>query len=516
MLNKPVTVEILSDDAEKIAQGRRFKAVFPGLLMILALAALDQNIVSTALPRIVTSLGGLGQIAWVVTAFLLCSTVTTPLYGKLSDMYGRKRLFFVAVLIFLFGSILCGLAGTMEQLILFRGVQGLGAGGLVTLTQTTIGDFVPPRERAKYQGYFSAVITLCSIAGPLLGGVITEALSWRWIFYVNVPIGAVALTIIGIGLPRGLTSKKHDVDYTGIVLLTFSTTAFLSLLGLAGKSSGGIVVTLAVAAILGSGLLIWRETVAAEPVIPLKLFRNRVFVVATMATSLNFVALQGVGLFLPLFFQLVLGMSPSHAGLMTVPLMLGLIASSIAGGRIVSAIGRYKLLPVVGLALVAIADFSLSRVVASQETRMALMLSLIFLLGIGSGLVLPILTMALQNAVDPADLGAATATSIFFRTLGGAFGVTLAGTIMNWRVQAALPGGLGANGAAIRDLLTSDAASAGAAMSARDHAIIGAYQHGLSSVYLMAACFAVAAFLCVRFLPERPLRGAMIKARTAP
>jgi EmrB/QacA subfamily drug resistance transporter len=498
---------VLESDDEQ-ATRRRFRAVFPGLLLILAIAALDQNIVSTALPRIVGSLGGLSRIAWVVTAFLLCSTVTTPLYGKLSDMYGRRPLFFAAVLIFLLGSVLCGMARSMNALIVFRGLQGLGAGGLITLTQTTIGDFVAPRQRAKYQGYFSAVITLCSIAGPLLGGFITEALSWRWVFYVNVPVGAVALTIIGVGLPPGRPVRKHQVDYPGIILLTLSTSSLLALLGLVGEpepASPAKIVGFALLAVLGLVGMVLRARVASEPVIPPILFRSRVFVIATLTVALNFLALQAVGLFLPLFFQLVMGMSPSRAGLMTVPLMGGLIVSSIVGGKIVSAIGRYKMLPVVGLALVALADFSLSAVVSGGAVRLSVMLSLIMLIGLGAGLILPILTMAIQNAVDPANLGAATATSIFFRSLGATFGVTLAGAIVNWRVRAALPqaGALApAHGLPSVDVLAG-----------HDPALLAAYQHGLSAVYLMGGCFVVLAFLCVCLLPEKPLRGGVGKGR---
>jgi hypothetical protein len=295
-------------------------------------------------------------------------------------------------------------------------------------------------------------------------------------------------------------------------LLALSTTSLLTLLSLIGKTDVGLPAFLALGftAVAGCVLLVMRSRVAAEPVIPPLLFKSRVFVVATLTIALNFLALQGVGLFLPLFFQLVLGMSPSRAGLMTVPLMGGLIFSSIIGGKIVSAIGRYKILPLTGLVLVAIADFALSQQVCVDGVRLSSILPLIVLLGLGAGLVMPILTMAIQNAVEPANLGAATATSIFFRSLGATFGVTLAGAVMNWRVGTAVPKMTTGPGAA-----SSSAGAVGDLLSGQDHAMIAAYQHGLSSVYFMGGCFVILAFLCVRLLPENPLRSVPAVGRPA-
>ncbi len=327
---------------------RELYTVFAGLMLALTLASLDQNIVNTALPRIVSDLGGLAHLSWVVTAFMVTSTISTPLYGKLSDMYGRKPLFFTAITIFLVGSVLCGLAETMFQLILFRALQGLGAGGLITLAQTTVADLIVPRERGKYQGLFGAVFAACSVAGPLLGGVITDALSWRWIFYVNLPVGAAALFLIAIGLRHHGNVIQHRIDYPGAAFLTGGTVSLLLLLSWGGSVYPWLspaILALAAGASLFYGLLIRQERHANEPILPPHLFGNRVFVVAVSVIGLNAMALFGSLVFLPLFFQVVLGASPTRAGLMLAPMMGGVIVASITGGRLVSAFGRYKIFP---------------------------------------------------------------------------------------------------------------------------------------------------------------------------
>src|SRR5271156_3841101 len=288
---------------------RELYMVFAGLMLALTLASLDQNIVSTALPRIVSDLGGLAHLSWVVTAFMVTSTISTPLYGKLSDMYGRKPLFFTAIIIFLIGSIVCGLAQTMFQLILFRAIQGLGAGGLITLAQTTVGDLIVPRERGKYQGLFGAVFATCSVAGPILGGFITDALSWRWIFYVNIPVGAAALFLIGIGLRHHGKVVRHRGDYAGAALLTAGTVSLLLLLSWGGSVYpwlSPIILGLAAATALFYGLLVRQERRAQEPILPPQLFNNRVFVVGVSVIGLNAMALFGSLVFLPLYFQVVL------------------------------------------------------------------------------------------------------------------------------------------------------------------------------------------------------------------
>ncbi len=301
---------------------REFRTVMAGLLLVLTLASLDQNIVATALPGIVSELGGLAHLSWVVTAFLVASTATTPLYGKLSDSYGRRAMFFVAVGVFLAGSALCGLSQDMGQLIAFRAVQGLGAGGLITLAQTTVGDLLAPRERGRYQGLFTAVFAACSVAGPLLGGFITDALSWRWIFYINLPVGALALGLIAVALRRPNRAVRHRIDFAGAALMVGGTTATILVLTLdASREAWSRPATWieAAAAVLCFGLLVVRERHAAEPILPPRLFRDRVFVVGATVVGLTAVALFGAVIFLPLFFQLVLGAAASRAGLMLSP-----------------------------------------------------------------------------------------------------------------------------------------------------------------------------------------------------
>src|SRR5262245_25647111 len=341
-----------SDRSAFAVSRKEFRTVMAGLLLVLTLASLDQNIVATALPRIVSELGGLSHLSWMVTSFLVPSTAATPLYGKLSDIYGRRALFFVGVGVFLAGSALCGLAQNMSQLIAFRAVQGLGAGGLITLSQIPVGVRLSLRERGRYQGLFTAVFAASSVAGPLLGGFITEALSWRWIFYINIPVGALALTLIAAGLHRPHRVVHHRIDFAGAVLMVTGTVfAILVLTFDTSPEAWSRPVTWIETAtvVLCFGLLVWRERHAAEPILPPHLFRDRVFVVGASVMGLTAVALFGAIVFLPLFFQLVLGAAPSRAGLMLSPLMGGVIVASVVGGRLVSRTGRYKFLPVTGL-----------------------------------------------------------------------------------------------------------------------------------------------------------------------
>ena len=477
-----------------------------GLLLVLTLASLDQNIVATALPGIVSELGGLAHLAWVVTAFLVASTATTPLYGKLSDTYGRRALFFVAVGIFLAGSVLCGLAQDMSQLIAFRAVQGLGAGGLITLSQTTVGDLLAPRERGRYQGLFTAVFAVCSVAGPLLGGFITDALSWRWIFYINLPVGAVALALIATVLRRPNRVVHHRIDFAGAALMV------------AGTVFGILVLTLdtsredwrrpgtwleAAAAVVCFALLVWRERHAVEPILPPRLFSDRVFVVGATVMGLTAVALFGAVIFLPLFFQLVLGAAASKAGLMLSPLMGGVIVASVVGGRLLSRTGRYKFLPVSGLSVACASFVLLAWLATSRGSVLALELSLVGL-GLGLGLVMPNLTTAIQNAVAPQDLGVATSAASFFRSLGGALGVALSGAWMTSRLHRLLPQDVSSLGGSAVDR----SISAISALPAAERAVVvHAYRQAIGSTFLLGAVVAVLGLLIVLALPERPLRS---------
>jgi EmrB/QacA subfamily drug resistance transporter len=475
--------------------GQKLGLVFAGLMLALVLAALDQNIVATALPRIVSDLGGLAHLSWVVTAFMVASTMTTPLYGKLSDIFGRKPAFFVSITIFLTGSALCGLSQTMTQLILFRAVQGLGAGGLITLSQTVVGDLVSPRERGRYQGLFAGVFAACSVAGPLLGGLITQALSWHWIFYVNLPVGAAATALIGIGLRATPNRVVHRIDYSGALLLSVATCCGLLALSWGGNTypwSSPAILTLGAAAAVAIALLIPTERRASEPLLPPRLFRTTIFVLSVLVITLASMGMFAAMVFLPLYFQLVLGESPTSAGLLIAPMMGGVIIASVGGGRLVSHTGRYKALVTVGL-LAATLGFATLSWSARNGGGLAISEVILAALGLGIGVSFPNLTTAIQNAVDRADLGAATATAAFFRSLGGAVGVALSGAILTARLQTLLPGGI--HGLAV-----------GGGLPIPGHAVVvDAYRHALSTTFLAGAVIAAIACLAVALSPERPL-----------
>jgi EmrB/QacA subfamily drug resistance transporter len=477
------------------AEGQRLRLVFAGLMLALVLAALDQNIVAAALPRIVSELGGLGHLSWVVTAFMVASTMTTPLYGKLSDMFGRKPAFFVSITIFLAGSALCGLAHDMTQLILFRAVQGLGAGGLITLSQTVISDLVSPRERGRYQGLFAGVFATCSVAGPLLGGLITDALSWHWIFYVNLPVGAAAMVLIGVGLQHRRNRVVHQVDYLGALLLSLATCCGLLALSWGGTTypwASSTVLGLGGSAVVSLGLLVLIERRAAEPLLPPRLFSSRIFVLSVLVIGLAAMGLFAAAVFLPLYFQLVQGARPTAAGLLIAPMMGGVIVASVLGGRLVSHTGHYKRLVTAGL-LAAALSFATLALSARTGGGVAVAEVTLVVLGLGIGVSFPNLTTAIQNAVERADLGAATATAAFFRSLGGAVGVALSGAILTARLQTLLPGGIGGP-------------VAGNQMPDADRAtMMFAYRHALSTTFLAGAIIASIACLVVALSPERPL-----------
>jgi len=492
------------------ASRREIQIVFAGLMLALALAGLDNNIVGPALPEILSQFGRPTHLSWIVTAFMLTSTITTPLYGKLSDLYGRKALFIVAITIFLAGSALCGLARSMTELVLFRGLQGLGAGGLITLAQTTMADLIAPRERGKYQGLVVAVFAICSVAGPLLGGFITQHWSWRWIFYVNVPIGAVAFLLILIGLRRHHHVVNHRIDYLGALLLTVATTALLLGLTLGGTKEypwgSPLIVRLGLTTVVFLALFLDCERWATEPILPLRLFGNGVFVVAGGAMGLTMMALAPMNLLLALYFQVVLGATPLQSGLMISPLMGGLIVASIIGGHLVSATGRYKFYPLVGL-VVAIGSYL---VVAwgAMIANGAVMVAGLVVFGFGYGLVMPILTVAIQNAVARADLGVATSTSAFLRSLGLTVGVALSGTVWTMELYRLLPETAVAVGASEHSLAEQGIQQIKRLPPEQRAAIISAYQQAIATTLLAGAGFTVLGLIAVVLLPELQLKSA--------
>ncbi len=488
------------------------RVVFAGLMLVMLMAALDQTIVSTALPTIVGDLGGLSHISWVVTAYLLAQTAVTPVYGKLGDLYGRKAVLQVALVVFLIGSALCGIAQSLTELIVFRALQGLGGGGLMVSTMAAIGDVVAPRDRGRYQGIFGAVFGLASVIGPLLGGFFTTNLSWRWIFYVNLPIGVLALGVLAATLPSRSERVHYRVDYRGAALLAVALSVIVLLCTLGGTSYGWgspFIIALGAAAVILLVVFVAVERRAAEPVLPPRLFANRVFSVTSAIGLVVGFALFGSVTYLPLFLQVVNGASPTSSGLQILPLMGGLLITSVGSGQIISRTGKYKPFPiagtaimVVGLALLSTMDAHTTRLVAS---------GFMFVLGLGLGLVMQVLVLAVQNAVGYEDLGVATSGATLFRSIGGAVGTAVLGSIFSNRLSAELASSL--RGTASGKLTSAGAGANPAALDRLPPAIhsvyITAFTSALSTVFVVAAAVAAVAFLLSWALEQRPLRDSV-------
>jgi EmrB/QacA subfamily drug resistance transporter len=488
------------DEATGRLTTRQLQLVFAGLMSGVLLAALDQTIVATALPTIVGDLGGLSHLSWVVTAYLLASTTSTPLYGKISDLYGRKTVFQAAIVIFLVGSALSGLAQSMGQLIAFRAVQGLGAGGLMALAIAIVGDVVSPRERGRYQGYIGAMFALASVAGPLLGGFLVDNLSWRWAFYVNLPVGLAALLVTSVALDLPFRRTGHTVDYLGAALLVAGVTSVLLVTVWGGDRYGWgspTILGLAAAGVLLLVAFTVHEQRVAEPVLPPRLFRDPVFRVAVATLFLVGVAMFGAIVFLPLFLQVVAGASATNSGLLLLPLMGGIVASSVVVGRVISRTGRYKWYPVAGTALMTLAMGLLATMDAGTSRATASWY--VVLLGVGLGTVMPVMILAVQNAVDQRDLGTATSAATFSRSMGGSFGVAAFGAILASRLAHQLPG-------VDPQALQASPAQLRALPPAARQAVVEAVANSVHVVFLAAIPVALAAFLVVLFLRERPLR----------
>lgn len=508
----PAASHQVSDQVSHQVSHQRVLVVFSGLLLVLLLAALDSTIVATALPTIVGELGGLAHLSWVVTAYLLAQTIVTPLYGKLGDLYGRKGVLQSAIVLFLAGSALCGMSGSMTQLILFRFVQGLGGGGLSVTTQAAVGDIVSPRERGRYQGIFGAVFGLASIAGPLVGGYFTTHLSWRWIFYVNLPLGAIALVVLAVTLPPSVRRKVHTMDYAGAGLLAVALSSIILVADLGGTElpwSSPTILALIGTAIAGLAMFVMVERRAAEPVVPLRLFANRTFGVSSGVGFIVGFALFGSVTYLPLFLQVVQGASPTASGLQMLPMMGGMLVTSIVTGQLISRTGRYKRFPVVGTAVMTVGLFLLSRM--TESTSLAAALGTMLLLGLGMGMVMQVLVIAVQNAVEYRDLGVATSGAMLFRLIGGSVGTAVLGAIfasgLSARLSAALPSGTAEAGVAA----ISPEALARMPEALRATYTV-AFTGSLGVSFLVASVIAVSGFALTWFLPERPLRETIAAA----
>jgi EmrB/QacA subfamily drug resistance transporter len=496
-------------DLSSRASQENVLVVFGGLLLVMLLAALDSTIVATALPTIVGEFGGLAHISWVVTAYLLAQTIVTPIYGKLGDLYGRKRVLQFAIVIFLIGSALCGLSQSMSHLIIFRAVQGLGGGGLMVTTQAVVADVVPPRQRGRYQGIFGAAFGFASIAGPLVGGYFTTHWTWRWIFYINLPVGIIALVVLAATLPAQSSFARHAIDYAGAAMLALTLASVVLVTDLGGvvyEWSSPLMIALIVLSVAGLIAFILVERRASEPVLPLQLFRSRdVWVTSVVGLIVGF-ALIGSVTYLPVFLQIVKGLSPTESGLRMVPLMGGTLVTSILAGQLVSRTGKYKLFPLIGTTIVTISLFLISRMTADTGNLAASLYML--LLGLGLGFVMQVLIIAVQNAVEYRDLGVATSNAILFRFIGGSLGTALLGAVLatqlHTNMQRLLPG------TAALDSI-SPQALAGLSPELRG-AYIEAFVASLSTVFLFASAIAFFGLLVALLLPERPLRETIAAA----
>ncbi|MEA2254811.1 MAG: hypothetical protein QOG35_856 [Solirubrobacteraceae bacterium] len=487
--------------------GRALATVFAALMLGMFLAALDQTIVSTALPTIVGDLGGLNRLSWVVTSYLLASTVSTPIYGKLGDMYGRKPVFLAAILVFLAGSMLAGLSRSMTELIAFRALQGAGAGGLMVGAQAIIADIVPPRQRGRYMGLIGSVFAVASVAGPLLGGFLVDQISWRWVFYVNMPVGALAILIVIFRLHLHQPHSRHRIDYLGAVLLSAGVGALILLTSWGGTEyawGSPTIVGLAVAGLALLAAFVLQERRAAEPLVPLTLFRSGVFKVSSAMGATIGMAMFGAIVFIPVFLQLVYGASATGSGLRMIPLMVGLLVASIASGRAISRLGRYRAFPIAGTAILAVGMFLLSRL--SVDTAPWVASAYMLVVGVGIGLVMQVLVLVVQNDAEPRDIGVATSTATFFRSVGGSFGVAIFGTIFATRLSdqlAHLPpavvdrlgGGVHLSPAAARHLPPAVHAD-----------FLQAFSHALHGVFLFGMVLAIIPFALSWLLKEVPLR----------
>jgi EmrB/QacA subfamily drug resistance transporter len=492
--------------------GAALYTVFGALMLGMFLAALDQTIVATALPTIVGELGGLNHLSWVVTSYLVATTASTPLYGKLGDLYGRKLLFAIAIVIFLIGSALSGASQSLSELIGFRALQGIGAGGLMVGAQAIIADIVPARERGRYMGLIGSVFAVSSVAGPLLGGFFVDSLSWRWVFYVNLPIGAVALAVVILRLHLPRSRTEHRIDWLGAALLTTAVVCLVLLTTWGGAQyawSSGTIIGLGVATVVLAAAFALVERHAAEPLMPPGLFAGRGFTVAVALGFLVGLAMFGALTFLPLYLQVVRGASPTGSGLLLVPLMVGLLTASIASGRRISRTGRYRWFPIVGSATLAIGMLLLTRLGVSTPYVVTAVTMIV--IGTGIGLFMQVVILVAQNDAPPEQVGTATSTATFFRSIGGSVGVAIFGAIFSARLTSGLAA-LPASAVAQLHLTAGSVQVSPSAVQALPDgprsAFLAIFVHALHGAFAWGAIFSAVAFALTWVLPQIELRSA--------
>jgi EmrB/QacA subfamily drug resistance transporter len=487
------------------ASERERLAIFSALALVLLLASLDQTIVSTALPTIVRDIGGLSHLSWIVTAYLLATTIVVPLYGKLGDLFGRRTILQAAVVIFLVGSALCGLAENLPELIAFRILQGLGGGGLIVTAIAVVGDVVPPRERGRYQGFFGGIFGLSTVVGPLLGGFIVDNLSWRWIFLINLPFGILALAVINRTFRPHHQNKKVEIDYAGAGLLALALTSIVMITSLGATLTEEAPVSMFAISLLGVVSLaafLYVETKVDDPLLPLTLFKNRAFVIATAIGFIVGMALFGSITLMPLYLQVVKGLDPTSAGLHLTPMMLGVFCSSITSGQIISRIGRYRIFPIVGTGLMTVALVLLSSMTVETSATVASVYMLI--LGLGLGMVMQILVMAVQNAVAYEQLGVATSGTTLFRSIGGSVGAALFGAIFAYTLQTKINASAPELAATMSDPAAITALTGG---SRETYDVL--FVESLRPVFHMASLLAFLAFLLAFAIKEVPLKTSL-------
>jgi EmrB/QacA subfamily drug resistance transporter len=498
---------------------RQILVVMGGLMAGMFLAALDQSIVGVALPRITSELGGLDKLSWVVTAYLLTSTAATPLWGKISDLRGRRPMFQAAIVVFLVGSLICGFASEIADqlgatginvMIAGRAVQGLGGGGLMSLALAVIGDVIPPRERGKYQGLFAAVFGVSSVAGPLLGGWFTDNLGWEWIFFINIPIGVAALVVTSFALKLHHVRRVASVDYLGAAAIVGAVTSLVLYLSWAGPTEGWVSTTgigLLVAMVVLIALFVLAESRAKEPIIPLELFKHWTF-----TSNVIFAMIMGIGMFgglifLPIYLQTVKGMSATHSGLAMLPLVVGMFTTSIGGGQIMARTGRYKWMPIAGAAVVGVALFAFSRL--QVDTPYYVLALIMYAFGMGLGFTMQVVVTAVQNSVDRRNMGVATASVTFFRSMGGAIGTALLGAILNIRLRHHLSEIVGAaqgRGPA-GPIETNDVTAIKALPEPVKTWVLEAFTRAMDDVFLVAVPFMAVALIVAVTMREKPLKG---------